>query len=322
MALSFVPASGKMMVIVYIAFITFSFVVTTSTYPSAQDASTQTESFIQWYNENRNNSLAVEITSPLQGQQIPITGRTNNSSLDIIGTSTDNSTTNCRVSVIANALWPYQPAMATGPSGADDYSTWNVTLDPTYYLRSFKEGEDNEIVAKLSCLGEPNNTNKWRSVNVTGVEDLTESMNNLSPLPASSVRAVDEASVTGTDVVSNKTLSILFSMATNPVELGAEQMLDVNITDAATGNSVENVMGEFKIVDEHGNVIGNPSYVIIENGTRSHDLSLDLESAQPGNYTVILHAYTPGYEPSSQNLRFEAVDNQLEVGEGGESGDE
>jgi hypothetical protein len=209
--------------------------------------------------------LAVEITSPLQGQQIPITGRTNNSSLNIIGTSTDNSTPNCQVSVIANSLWPYQPAMATGPGGADDYSMWNVTLDPTYYLRSFKEGEDNEIVAKLSCLGEPNNTNKWSSFNVTGVGDLTESMNDLSPIPASSVRAIDEDSVTGAaDIVSNKTLSIKFSMATNPVDLGAEQMLNVNITDAATRNSIEKVMGEFKIVDELGNVIGNPSYVIIK----------------------------------------------------------
>ena len=41
----------------------------------------------------------------------------------------------CQVFVIANSVKPYQPATATGPGGAADYSKWNFVLPPNI-LRS------------------------------------------------------------------------------------------------------------------------------------------------------------------------------------------
>ena len=66
---------------------------------------------------------AVKITSPTKGQQVPI-----NNSLIVTGASSDNAISNCQVSVIANGIKPYQPALASGPGGTHDYSKWSFTL--------------------------------------------------------------------------------------------------------------------------------------------------------------------------------------------------
>jgi len=65
---------------------------------------------------------AVKITSPVKGQQVPI-----GNNLVVSGTSSDNSNSNCQVSVIANGKRPYQLATASGPGGANDYSKWSFT---------------------------------------------------------------------------------------------------------------------------------------------------------------------------------------------------
>src|ERR1051326_5336407 len=52
---------------------------------------------------------AVKIISPIKGQQIPV-----GKDLAISGTSIDNATSNCQVSVIVNHVRPYQPATAAG----------------------------------------------------------------------------------------------------------------------------------------------------------------------------------------------------------------
>jgi hypothetical protein len=62
---------------------------------------------------------AVKIISPAKGQQIPV-----GKDLTISGTSIDNATSNCQVSMSVNRVRPYQPATAagTGGAGANDYS--------------------------------------------------------------------------------------------------------------------------------------------------------------------------------------------------------
>ncbi|MFL6362272.1 MAG: hypothetical protein ACJ709_02375, partial [Nitrososphaeraceae archaeon] len=59
----------------------------------------------------------IKITSPIKGQQVPV-----GKDLTVSGTSIDNATSNCQVSVIANKVRPYQPATATGTGGSNDYS--------------------------------------------------------------------------------------------------------------------------------------------------------------------------------------------------------
>jgi hypothetical protein len=107
---------------------------------------------------------AVKITSPTKDENIPI-----GKSLMIIGTSLDNATSNCQVSVIVNSVKPYQPATATGHHGATDYSTWNFFL--TYKYTNIKEGS-NKITAKYVC-SDNQNLRSFYNLNVTGVATAT-----------------------------------------------------------------------------------------------------------------------------------------------------
>jgi hypothetical protein len=102
----------------------------------------------------------IEITSPSQGQQVPL------GELTISGTSADNATTNCQVDVDWNNQKPYQKTLATGPGGVNDYSNWTFTYTDNYQLIT---NGTNELTAKLSCVSSPTNLTKWSSVIVVGV---------------------------------------------------------------------------------------------------------------------------------------------------------
>ena len=90
-------------------------------------------------------SLGVKVASPINDEHVYL-GKNN---LKIIGTSTDNINSNCRVSVILNNVKPYHNVLPTGPGGKGDYSVWSFLLT-TDYNSTVKEGH-NEITAKLSC---------------------------------------------------------------------------------------------------------------------------------------------------------------------------
>jgi hypothetical protein len=105
--------------------------------------------------------IGVKITTPTTGQSVSIGDE---QQLQITGSSTDDSVINCQVSVIVNNVKPYQPVLANGSGGINDYSSWNFLLNSSY--ASIKEGQNNRITAKLVC---PPNLTKWYSVNVTGI---------------------------------------------------------------------------------------------------------------------------------------------------------
>jgi hypothetical protein len=106
----------------------------------------------------------IKITSPTRGQQVPV-----GKDLTVSGTSIDNATSDCQVSVIADKVRPYQPATATGNGGAADYSKWNFVLTSKY--TTIKPGQ-NRITAKYECVDNPDLTG-FSSVNVTGVQAAT-----------------------------------------------------------------------------------------------------------------------------------------------------
>src|ERR671918_1527709 len=108
--------------------------------------------------------IGIKITSPTTGQQVPV------GQLTISGISTDNATTDCTVYADWNNLKPFQKAIATGPSGVNDYSTWNFTYTPQYHIIT---NGTNELTSKLSCISNPTNVTKWNSVNVTGGSTTT-----------------------------------------------------------------------------------------------------------------------------------------------------
>jgi hypothetical protein len=103
---------------------------------------------------------AVTITSPTDGQQVPI-----GQDLTVTGTSIANSDSGCNIHVNLNRARPSQPATATGPGGPNDYSEWSATLTSNY--TSIQEGE-NRIGARISC-GSDSTLRQFTSVNVTGV---------------------------------------------------------------------------------------------------------------------------------------------------------
>jgi F5/8 type C domain len=117
------------------------------------------------------NLVGVRITSHTTGQQVPV------GQLTISGTSTDNPTTDCQVSVDVNDVKPLQNATATGPGGVNDYSTWQFTYTEDYQL--IQEGV-NELTSKLSCLSNPTNIARYYSVNIIGV--VANNQTSLQPI--------------------------------------------------------------------------------------------------------------------------------------------
>ena len=120
------------------------------------------------------HGMALKIVSPVKGQHIP-TG----TNLTVTGTSSDNSSTNCQISLLLNDLKPYQKTTPTGKSssGGEDYSSWRYVFNNSTDS-SIKQGI-NKITSKMTCINtdQPRVTNpgvsKWYSINVTGVPAKT-----------------------------------------------------------------------------------------------------------------------------------------------------
>ena len=118
-------------------------------------------------------SHTVKITSPIKGQQV-LVGK-NLTISGITDTAAGNiATSHCQVSIIANGIKPYQPAIGSGPSGAADYSKWNFVLSSKY--TTIKQGPNNKITAKYTCSNNPA-ISSFYSVNVTGVLSVTDQQN-------------------------------------------------------------------------------------------------------------------------------------------------
>ena len=132
---------------------------------------TCTNSAFSQQDQEATSTIGIKITSPSTGQQVPV------GELTISGISTDNATTDCTVYADWNDQKPFQKAVATGPGGVNDYSTWNFTYTKNYNIIT---NGTNNLTSKLSCLSSPANVTKWNSVNVTGEVDLTTPKNEAS----------------------------------------------------------------------------------------------------------------------------------------------
>src|ERR671911_1299420 len=110
-------------------------------------------------------TVGIKITSPSTGQQVPV------GELRISGISTDNVNSDCTVYADINNTKPFQKAVATGPGGVNDYSTWTFTYTDDYRLIT---NGTNDLTSKLSCIddstgGSTANLTKNYSVNVIGI---------------------------------------------------------------------------------------------------------------------------------------------------------
>lgn len=111
------------------------------------DSYAQNTSGLQTPPQARPLTPGVKIISPVTNQQVSLHNNSNNETVQLTGTSTDNTTIDCQVSVIANDIKPYQNTTATGPGGENDYSSWTYFLAPPL----FKEGS-NKVTARISCI--------------------------------------------------------------------------------------------------------------------------------------------------------------------------
>ena len=155
---------------------------------SLSSSSQEVTPFKRWYDEQKekqqpSNTISVKITSPVTGQKVPV------GELKVLGTSTDNATTDCQVYVDVNDIKPMQNTTAVGPAGQNDYSNWNFTYTDKYHL--ILEGI-NELTAKLSCINNPANITKYYSVNVTGVATSSAAANDTTTAPTSNATTRNE----------------------------------------------------------------------------------------------------------------------------------
>ena len=180
---------------------------TNSTYAqtvSLPSSSQEVTPFKKWYDEQKekqqpSNTVSVKITSPVTGQKVPV------GELKVLGTSTDNSTTDCQAYVDVNDIKPMQNTTAIGPAGQNDYSNWTFTYTDKYHLIS--EG-GNELTTKLSCINNPANITKYYSVNVTGVATSSAAANNTTtttPTSNSTTRNETQQTTTMTTMENNET---------------------------------------------------------------------------------------------------------------------
>jgi hypothetical protein len=128
----------------------------------AQTIPISSSSFTPSSSPSSNETLpSIEITSPQNGQQVPV------GELTIEGTSSDDAESNCQVYTDVNDMTPMQNATASGQGGVNDYSNWTFTYTPDYQVIS--EGV-NELTSKISCFDAgPAPVSKYNSVNITGL---------------------------------------------------------------------------------------------------------------------------------------------------------
>jgi hypothetical protein len=267
----------------------------------------------------------VKIMHPTPDQQIS----TNNGTLRISGISSDNSTSNCEITIIANNVKPYQ---RTVPNKENDYSSWSFTLNSSY--TPIKEGQ-NKLTSKISCLAIPANATKWYSVNFTGVfKDITTSDNQSQEVSNNKNINVNttqlDVNVNNTKMDSlNKTtqknsnvssqssviippanmkkLSAVVKSDMDPIPRGSLQTVRLNVSDLNTGQPLSNATVEATITGPSGKSI------VFENMTSAAgETSFSWKIArisETGLVHIKFRISAPASEPMEMMTAFEVVKN-------------
>jgi hypothetical protein len=251
---------------------------------------------------------SVKITSPTEGQQVPV-----GEELIASGESSDDISKNCTVSVIANNIKPYQNAYPTGASGPGDYSKWNFTLSSNY--TDIIEGR-NRITAKLSC---PEST-KWYSVNAIGVPTGQASTNTSSTNFTPSILSATNETVTltprpdqqvsskpATSVENTKTMSVTFDILNNPVSRGSDQNITITVSDAASNESISGATITGKLLYPGDNYVKDFSGTTDPNGQFVYHWTIG-ENGDAGELTIEAQVMASGYEPQQARSAFQITE--------------
>ena len=257
---------------------------------------------------------SVKIVSPVEGQQIPI-----GEELIASGESSDDTSKDCTVSVIANNIKPYQNTYPTGASGPGDYSKWSFTLSSNY--TDIIEGR-NRITAKLSC---PDST-KWNSVNAIGVRTGQESTNLSSNFAPSVLSAINEtgtltpqpeqqmsstpppsSGASSQPVASgenNKTMSVIFDILNNPVSRGSDQNITITVSDAASNESIPGANITGKLLYPGDNYVKDFTGTMDPNGQFAYHWTIG-KNGDAGVLTIEAQVVAPGYDSQQAKSAFQ-----------------
>lgn len=257
--------------------------------------------------QNQSNLHLVRITIPTKGQQVPV-----GKELFILGTSTNNATTGCKVSVKVNSVNPYHDASPSSGAGRSDYSKWNFTLSPTY--TAIKQGQ-NKITAKFACNNEPPLVSHY-SVNVTGVSPVstTLSPNHQYLQPTVNSKATSTTATTSTtskyaspskpSVNTNHQVSLVSlsirigksSVHPGDTEIVSISAVDKNSSKPITRASVSGNISSSGLLKKFRGSTDNSGRASYSWKVSSGDTT--------GKYRVISQIYSPDYESKSASKMF------------------
>jgi hypothetical protein len=259
---------------------------------------------------------SVKIVSPTEGQQVPI-----GEELIASGESSDDTSKDCTVSIIANNIKPYQNAYPTGASGLGDYSKWSFTLSSNY--TDILEGR-NRITAKLSC---PEST-KWYSVNAIGVRTGEESAStnvssNFAPSVLSAINETGtlkpqpEQQVSSTPPSSSgvnsqptaseentKTMSVIFDILNNPVSRGSDQNITITVSDAALNESIPGATITGKLLYPGDNYVKDFTGTTDPNGQFAYHWTIG-KNGDAGELRIEAQVMASGYESQQAKSAFQ-----------------
>ena len=259
----------------------------------------------------------VKINSPAKGQQV-VAGK----NLIVSGTSIDNTTSDCGVSVIVNGVKPYRLASGNGGAGPNDYSKWNFTLTPAY--TSIKQGQ-NKITAKFSCTNDPNLISH-SSVNVTGVGtsltpiatqqkqlstgknstttnvNTTSTSNAISPVNSSQPKVTNPNNNTN----SGSTMSVSIHLAKKSVQPGDKQSVIIKVTDLNSTSPVVGASVLGKVTDPSGGSFKKLGGTTDDTGKSSYSWTVS-QGDTPGKYKTIIEVSANGYKNNTASKTFQVI---------------
>jgi hypothetical protein len=238
---------------------------TTNTTKTIKAGADSTHTTLQ-QQQGKPNSHLVKITSPAKEQQIRVGGN-----LLIYGKSADNTTSDCKVSVIVNGVKPYHIASSNGEAGGNDYSKWNYTLTPVY--TSIKQGQ-NKITAKFSCSNNPSLIS-YNSVNITGV---TKNYNNRS-------------------------LTAAIHVSDSYAHLGDKETITVKVTDTNSNNTIAGASAIGNITKPSGALFKRMEGTTDDKGKFPYSYTVNKGDIS-GIYKVIMKVSAQGYANQSASKTF------------------
>jgi hypothetical protein len=290
--------------------------------PNTQHSAVTNNSIVQQQQHQPSQKIhAVKITSPAKAQQVAA-----GKNLMVSGTSVDNTTSDCNVSVIVNGVKPYRLASANGDAGHKDYSKWNFTLTPAYTI--IKQGQ-NKITAKFSCTNDPNLISH-SSVNVTGVGTSLSSIAthqaqqnasknsttpNVNTTTSNAISAVTSsfssphpnvAHVNNNKTNSSSTLSVSIHLAKKSVHPGDQQGVVIKVTDA---NSTFPVVGASvlgRVTDPSGGSFKKLAGTTDDTGKSSYSWTVS-QGDTTGKYKAIIEVSAQGYKNNTASKTFQVI---------------